>query len=135
MLEVYSDNLDVVSGFAIPLNNVTLQKGSTAILSSNATIQLNRRGIYDVEVDGFAEAGVAGLITVQLMKNGVLQPQAISSVTGATGEVDVFNFHTQVQVLTDNTCCCGTAPTLLQIINTGVDITGAHINVCVSKLC
>lgn len=135
MLEVYSDNLDVISGSSIPLNNISLQKGTTAVLSSNATIQLNKRGIYDVEVDGYGEAGVAGLITVQLMRNGVLQPQAISSVTGATGEVDTFNFHTQVQVLSDNTCCCGTAPTLLQIINTGVDITGAHINVCVSKLC
>ena len=127
MLEVYSSDINVAAGATIPLYNITVDKGMSAVLSAPATIALNRCGVYNVHLDGFAEAADAGTITVQMIKNGVPQPQAITSSTGA------FGFDTLVQVTENNTCCCCTSPTTLQFINSGAAVTGMHINVTVTK--
>ena len=65
MLEAYSLNVTVPAESAIPFNNVSLQKGCTAILSGAATIQFNKCGIYMVEVD----ASSAAAATIQLFKD------------------------------------------------------------------
>lgn len=135
MLQVYSNNVDVNANAFFPLNNVVLDKGNCENLSGPATIQLNQRGVYLIEVDGFANPGAAGLVSVQLQVNGVLQPQAISSFTGTVGTVDTFNFKTFVQVSENNcNCCCYTSPTVLQFINGETAVTEAHINVAVTKI-
>ena len=135
MLEVYSSNLDVAAGAAIPLNNVIIQKGNTAVNSAPATVQLNRSGVYMVHCDGFCTAGAAGDVTIQMTKNGLLQPQAISTFTGAAATTDTFEFNTLVQVPNNNTNCCCSSPTILQFINNGIAVSGLHINVCVTKVC
>ena len=123
MLEVYSLNVDAGADSAIPLNNVTIQKGCTAVLSSPSTIQLNKCGVYMVSCD----ASAATSVTVQLYKDGVAQPQAQG--TGATPA-----FTTLVQVPTNNCDCACASPTLLQIFNTGDGTVYTNINVCVTKV-
>jgi hypothetical protein len=139
MIQVYSTNIDVPVQSAIPLNNVTIRKGCTAVNSGPTSISLNKRGVYMVHMDAFAEAAAAGPITIQLRKDGVLLPQAISSVTGAVGEIDTLHFETPIQVQDDNTNCYCTAPTVIEFINApGADdvaVTGLHINAVVTKLC
>lgn len=135
MLEVYSLQLDVAEGAAIPLNNVSIQKGCTAVHSAPATIQLNKCGVYMVSLDASAEADEAGDIVIQMTKNGVLQPQAQSTATGAVGEIDTLSFVTLVQVNENNSPCCCSSPTLLQFMNTGVGVTYPNVNVCVTKIC
>jgi hypothetical protein len=66
MLQVYSDNLTVAANQAFPFNNVFVDKGCSEVLSAPATIQLNKRGIYLVEMDGFATPDAVDDITVQL---------------------------------------------------------------------
>ena len=137
MLQVYSDNLTVAANQAFPFNNVFVDKGCSEVLSAPATIQLNKRGIYLVEADGFATPDAVDDITVQLYVNNVAQPQAIStsSVTAIT-DIKTFGFKTLVRVLQDNcNCNCFSSPTTLQILNNGVAISDAHINVCVTKIC
>ena len=133
MLEAYSTNLTVAQDEAFPLNSVSVEKGCNAVLASPSSVKLNSCGVYEVTVDGFASASAAGEITVQMTKDGVAQPQAVSTVTGATGETDVFGFKTLVQVSHNNTNCPCTSPVTLQFNNTGVAIEGAHINVTVVK--
>ena len=77
MIQAYSLNVTVPANTSIPFNNVTLQKGCTAILNGDSTIQFNKCGIYMVEVD----ASSATASTIQLYKNGVAQPQAQSTGT------------------------------------------------------
>lgn len=135
MLEAYSTNLAVATGSAITFNNVSIQKGCTTELDSPGTIQLNKRGVYMVSVDAAGIPTSAGVMSIQLSKDGVLQPQAQSSVTGTTTNVDNMAFTTLVQVKEDNTCSCCTTPTLIRVVNTGVPATYNITNICVTKIC
>lgn len=137
MLQVYSSNLEVAAGAAYPFNNVVLDKGCGENLSAPATIQLNKRGVYLVEVDGFATPDAATEVTTQLYVNGVAQPQAISTfVPAAITDTRTFGFKSFVRVIQDNcNCNCFTSPTVLQILNGDTAVSDAHINVCVTKIC
>ena len=123
MLEAYSLNVAVGADSAIPFNNITLEKGCTAVLSSPGTIQLNKCGVYMVSVDGTAEAAT----TVELYKDGVAQPQAQS--TGTTP-----SFVTLVQVDRNNCGCACSSPVNLQVMNTTAT-TFTNVNVVVTKVC
>lgn len=135
MLEGYSTNIAVATNSAIPFNNVTIQKGCTAKLAAAATIELNKCGVYMVTVDAAGIPTSAGVMSIQLSKDGSLQPQAQSSVTGTTTDVDNVSFTTLVQVKENNTCNCCTSPTVLRVVNTGVPATYNIANICVTKIC
>ena len=137
MLQVYSSNLEVPANTAYPFNNVVLDKGNGESLSGPATIELNQRGIYLVEVDGFATPDAVTEVTAQLYVNGVAQPQAISSfVPAAVTDTRTFGFKTFVRVLQSNcNCNCYTAPTIVQVMNGATAVSDAHINVCATKIC
>lgn len=136
MLQVYSSNLAVDANAVFPFNNVVLDKGCSESLSAPATIQLNKRGVYLVEMDGFATPDAATEVSVQLVVNGVAQPQAISSfVPAAVTDTRTFGFKTFVRVLENNCQCnCLTAPTTLQFMNGDTALTDAHINVVVTQI-
>ena len=74
MLQAYSSNLAVEANAVIPFNNVVLDKGNAESLSAPGTFQLNQRGVYLVEMDGFATPDAATAVSIQLMVNGVAQP-------------------------------------------------------------
>lgn len=119
MLEAYSLNIDVTADSPIPFNSTSLIKGCTATKPSADTINLNKCGVYMVEVNVSAEAAT----TLQLYKDGVAQPQAQS--TGVTP-----SFVTLVQVDRNNSCCACDSPVVLQIMNsTAVTLTNANITV------
>ena len=135
MLQAYSSNLEIAAGAAFPFNNVTVDKGCAETLSAPASIQLNQRGVYLVEVDGFGTGADAGINTVQLNVNGVAQPQAATSFTTAAADVINFGFKTFVQVAENNCPCnCTSSPTVLQLVNGEQDLTEAHINIVVTKI-
>ena len=134
MIEAYSTNINVAENTAIPFNSITIEKGCTAIVQSPTTIQCNKAGIYAITVDASAEPTAAGNISIQLSKNGVLQPQAQSEVTGAVDSLSSLHFETLVQVSQSNSCCCTSSPTLIQVIN-GPAATYSNINICVTKIC
>lgn len=137
MLQVYSSNLAVEANAAFPFNNVVVDKGCGETLSAPSTIQLNKRGIYLVEMDGFVTPDAATDVSVQLMVNGVAQPQATSSFTPASvTDARTFGFKTFVRVLENNcNCNCLTSPTTLQFMNGATAISDAHINVVITKIC
>lgn len=136
MLQVYSDNLAVAANTVFPFNNVVMDKGCAEQLSAPATIQLNKQGVYLVEMDGYATPEAATTVTVQLMVNGVAQPQAITSFTPASvTDTRAFGFKTFVRVLENNCQCnCLTAPTTLQFMNGDTEVSDAHINVVITKI-
>ena len=137
MLQVYSSNIAVDANTVFPFNNIIVDKGCGENLSAPATIQLNKRGVYLVEMDGFATPDAATEVSVQLMVNGVAQPQAISTfVPASVTDTRTFGFKTFVRVLENNCQCnCLTAPTTLQFMNGDTALTDAHINVVIAKIC
>lgn len=136
MLEAYSKNQTVPATTGItPFNSVTLKKGCTAELNGVSSIQLNKCGVYEVIFNATALATTAGNITVEMTKNGVTQPQATRTITGATIATSVnVPISTLVQVTDNNSCKCCDSPTILQFVNTGVAWTG-DVNVVVTKIC
>ena len=125
MLEAYSLNVTVPADTAIPFNNETIQKGCTAKLNGVSTIELNKCGVYMVECD----ASAAAASTIQLYKDGVALPQAQSTGTSPS-------FVTLVQVSENNTKCCCSAPTNLQVKNAGTaSATFTDVNIVVTKVC
>lgn len=135
MIEVFSNNVTVDANAVIPFNNISIKKGCTAVLSAPSTIQINKCGIYSVACDASVIASADGIASIQLYKNGIAQSQAQSSATCATGNNESLSFSTLVQVQENNGCSCCDAPTLLHIVNTGVEVEYANINVCVTKIC
>ena len=136
MLQAYSSNLTVAAGAAFPFNNIVVDKGCAEALSAPASIQLNKRGVYLVEIDGFGTGGDAGTGSIQLSVNGVAQPQAISSYAAAAADVSNFGLKTFVQVTENNCPCnCVSSPTVLQVVNGEINLTEAHINIVVTKIC
>lgn len=136
MLQAYSSNLAVDANSVFPFNNVVVDKGCAEALSAPATIQLNKMGVYLVEMDGFATPEAATEVSVQLIVNGVAQPQAISSfVPASITDARTFGFKTFVRVLENNcNCNCLTSPTTLQFMNGNTAISDAHINVIITKI-
>lgn len=135
MLDIYGLNVIVGSTATIPFNNTNLVKGNTAVLSAPGSIQLNKRGVYIVECDASVTPSVAGTVSIQMSRDGILQPQAQSSVTGTADEISTLGFHTLVPVREDNSCCCYSSPVTLQVLNTGVASTFNNISVTVTKIC
>lgn len=136
MLEAYSKNQTIpATTGVIPFNSVTLKKGCTAELNGVSSIQLNKCGVYEVIFNATALATTAGDITVEMTKNGVAQPQATRTITGATVATSVnVPIATLVQVTDNNSCRCCDTPTILQFINTGVAWTG-DVDIVVTKIC
>lgn len=123
MLEAYSLNVSVGENAAIPFNSASLSKGCTTSHPAPDTIYLNRRGVYMVSVDGTASLDT----TIQLYKDGVAQSQAQNTGTSVS-------FVSLVQCDHDNSCCCDTSPTTIQVFTTeAVDFD--NVNICVTKVC
>ena len=135
MLQAYSSNLDIAANTAYTFNNVTVDKGCAERLSGPSSIELNKQGVYLVEVDGFGAGVDAGTGSTQLYVNGVTQPQAISSFAVTAGDVASFGFKTFVQVTTNN-CPCNniSSPTVLQVMNGEEALNDAHINAVITKI-
>ena len=134
MLEAYSTNITVGDNSAIPFNNIVIKKGCTAELSAPATIQFNKAGVYMVSCDVSINPDTTGEISIQLSKNDILQPQAISAKQGTADTLTTLGFTTLVQVKESNTCNCCSSPTVVQVIN-GTSGDFAIANIVVTKVC
>ena len=120
MIEAYSTNIAVSADANIPFNSTTVLKGCTVTHPSADTFALNKCGVYMVSVDASTDTAT----TIQLVKDGVVQPQA-----QATG--DAVSFTTLVQVDKNNSPCCACeSPVSLQITSdTAVTFTNANVTI------
>ena len=136
MLQLYSSNLAVEANAPFVFNNVVLDKGCGERLISPSTIALERRGIYLIEMDGFATPDAATEVSVQLYVNNVPLPQAITLfVPAAVTDTRTFGFKTFVRVF-ENNCNCNylTTPTTISFMNGTTAVSDAHINVAITQI-
>ncbi len=136
MIQVYSDGLTVAAGGTYPLNNVVFLKGNTAIPAGAGGVALTKRGIYSVEVDGFGTLAAAGDYSIQLTRNGVPLPQAISTSAVAAAGESTGSFKALV-VVEESDCPCNwtSSAVTIGVINASTEeVTDAHINIIVTKL-
>ena len=136
MLEVYSKNVTVAEDASVPLNNTVLIKGTSSQLQGTSTIQLNKCGVYQVAVSAVAIGSAAGVVSLQMRKNNVLQPQAITEVTAADAtSLNPMSFTTLVQVPQNNcpNSLCS-APTTIDFVNTGIEAEYSTFDVVVVRI-
>lgn len=139
MIECYSNNASVGADEAVVFTNTAIKKGCT-VEAAGATIQFNKCGIYEVAVNASAVAPSATSsapvdVTLQLMKNGVAQPQAKATETVASESAKAnLGFTTLVQVPENNSRNMCAAPTTCSIVNSGAAATFDSINIVVTKL-
>ena len=138
-LEAYSVNTTVPTNTPVPLNVRTIEKGEFANSNnnSNSNIVFNKCGLYKVSVNASVVASEAGDITIQLYKDGVPIANAVSTVTAAdTTNSRTLVFEKLIQISKNNNpnCCCS-SPSMVAIMNEGVEATFNPINIVVTKYC
>lgn len=137
MFEGYSKNINVAANAAIPVNTITLLKGCSTQPEGTSTILLNKCGIYQVNVSAIVTSGTAAdVVTIQLQKDGVLQPQAIAGATiSDANAVSTIGFTTLVQVPQNNNpnCPCS-IPTRISLMNVGDAATIQSITLSVVRV-
>ena len=136
MLEIYSKGVTVASNADVPLNTVALIKGTSTVPLGASSIQLTKCGIYKVTVSGSVIGSAAGVVTLQMEKNGVAEPAAITTITAADAtSLNAIGFTTLVQVPSNNNlnCPCATSTTI-SFRNTGIAATYNTIDVVVTRV-
>lgn len=137
MIEAYSSNITVPENQPVPFNSVSLAKGCEVVQRVLNTFVFNECGVYEVEVDasGSTTGTTAVNLQLQLYKNGVPQPQA-DTVAQSTAAADVvaMGFKTFVQVPQDNTSCCCSTPTTIQLMNGPAAINLLTANIAIKKV-
>lgn len=135
MIETYSNNITVASNASVPLNTV-FRKGTTVTKSGDASIQLNKCGIYELSVNASGIATSGGLMTLQLMVNGVAVPNAFATVTASdTTSTHSLAFTTKIQVPSSyNENCPCSESFIVTLMNTGVETTYSLVDILVTKL-
>lgn len=136
MIEAYSKGVDVAANATVPFNNISLLKGCSSTLQGTGTFQLNKCGIYNVRVSASVEGTAASTGSIQLRKDGVLMPAAFAVET-ITAVDTIYNlgFDTLVQATGNNNpnCICS-APTNIEVINTGDDVTFDSITITIVRV-
>lgn len=134
MLEVYSKNVTVASNSSVPLNNIAVSKGCSAITKGTSTIQFNKCGVYKIDVSAVGIAQDGGNISLQLYRNGLAQPEAVTELTAAdTTSAHTLNFSTLIQVPNSNTACPCSIPVTIGLVNTGVVTVYSNVDIVVTK--
>ena len=133
MIEAYSKNIDVAANANIPLNNVKLIKGNYVTLQGVSSLQFNHCGVYHLTCNGSISG--TGDLQIQLMKNGVIQQETVTPITGTANVNIPFALDTFVQVPNNNTNCCCQSPVEVSLMNAGVEATFPLIDVKVTKVC
>lgn len=136
MIEVYTKAVTVLSDSALPLSNVSLDKGCDCKLVGASTINLTRRGVYRIAVSVDAIANNGGDITFQLYRDGLAQAGTVASETaGDTTSKHSLSFTALVNgvesVSSANSCCKN--PISIQIMNAGVAVTLTNLNVTITR--
>lgn len=136
MLEAYSNNQTFAADSPVTFNSVSLRKGMTAVLNGASTIELNKCGVYEIILTVSGLPSEAGDVVIQMMKDGVLQPQAIGTVPTALTTTGISTtIATLVVVRDSNSCRCCDSPVTIQFINSGVGLADADARVVVTKIC
>lgn len=140
VLDAYSTTLtNVAVNAKVPFTaNYILHGVSISDNIANSTIYLNKPGLYQVIFSAVAanQTDTSGIISVQLKRNDIKVPGAVSSETSesTTSYVDI-GFSSIVEV--DSVCPCsgtGTNQIALTFENVGIAATYANVKINVVKL-
>lgn len=136
MLEAYSKNKTIATNDILPFDSVSLVKGCTARLNGVSSIELNKKGVYEITLDVSGTPSEAGVLTINLLKDGVVQSQGSINIPLVATTVSVTpSITTLVSVDRDNAGTCSSSPVTIQFSNAGVGLADANTNIVITKIC
>jgi hypothetical protein len=94
--------------------------------NTSTSITLQQQGIYHVTATLVGSGTTAGIVSIQLLENGVEVPSAFSSETITTPNTELRTFVIDAYILVDDACLLGNSTTIfknLSLLNTGIDAT------------
>ena len=131
MLQAYSTNLTLTTKTLITFDTVEAIGRTVTATAGGNTIMLNAPGVYFISFNASGTTTEAGTFGIQMLKDGVAEPQAQASMaTTAEGEGAVA-FSTLISV--GRSCCCQNNRVAVTVEYTGGDGTGLA-NVVVTKV-
>lgn len=131
MLQAYSTNLTVATKDLLTFQTVeAIGRTATASAGGN-TIMLNAPGVYYIAFNASGTTTDVGTFGVQMLKDGVAEPQAQSSVSTIAEGNGAVAFSTLISV--QKSCCCQNNRVAITFEYTGGDGT-AITNVVVTKV-
>ncbi len=142
MLQAYT-NLDcnnrvnLEEGDRVVFQEKKVQTGTTATLCSKGeVIYLNKPGFYEVNFEATLDSSTSTVTEVLLHVNGEpdLSTKSIG-IPGGSGQFSSVNAFTSIVQVKPNCCPCKVPVELTFIYNTSQNVTLAHANVVVTKLC
>lgn len=99
-----------------------------SIKASAASATIRNTGLYTFNFDGYGVGTEAGIVIVQLFKDGIAVPCAVDAQTVAVGDTRNFHFSTTLFVPT----CCANNPSYTVRL-TGVGFTFNHAKLSVVR--
>lgn len=123
----------LATGALIPFDTIVAQ-GCSAVPSGSTGITLKGEGVYLIEFNATAtEGGTAGLLTVQLERDGVAVPGVLASAT-STAATDYEDFAFSEIIDLKKSCLCVDNSTTITVANTGTGATFINAYLKVIKL-
>lgn len=136
MLEAYSTNKTINTNDVLPFESVSIKKGCAEKLNGVASIELNRKGVYEITLNVSGTPSTSGVLTINTLKDGVVHAPGTINIPLVATTVSVTPSVTfLVSVSKDNTNECCSSPTVLQFVNTGVALANTNTNIVVNKIC
>lgn len=134
MIEAYSNNVTVAENALVPFSTAFV-KGTTVEMSGDSAIKFKKCGIYTLSLNANVIANAGGLVSLQLVLNGVKQVNAVAAVTAAdTTSTHNISFSTKIQVPSDSTNCACSPDFTVNVINNGVSATCSLVDILVTKI-
>ena len=131
MLQAYSTNLTLTTNDLITFNTVEVIGRTVTGTAGSNTIMLNAPGVYFINFNASGTTTAEGTFGVQMLKDGVAEPQAQAAVETTAGGEGAVAFSTLISV--GRSCCCQNNRVALTFEYTGGDGTGLA-NVVVTKV-
>ena len=130
----------VAQGDLLPLGAVTrryvtncaTQPTFVAGTTGNNTVTINEAGVYEVLYSGSPVAGAVGAVTLNLLVNGATVYTASETAT-AIGDTVNMTLPFLVRVL-PSCASVSNVPVTIQVLNTGVALTGGTGNLIIRRI-
>ena len=130
-IRVYNNTAQAFTAALTPLNleGTPVVDSGCSLTLNTASIRVNKSGLYHLSADVTYTPTAAGVAIVQLYKDGVALPCAISQQTVVAGSVYTAHVETDLEIIT----CCVNRP-LITLDISGVDGSVNHTCVGAVKL-
>jgi len=128
-IRVYNNSAQAFTAALTPLNieGTPVVESGCSLRLNTANIRVNKSGLYHLSADVTYTATAAGTVVVQLYKDGVALPCAISQQTVAANDVNTAHVETDLEIIT----CCVNRP----LITLGISgVAGTVNHTCVSAV-